>query len=111
LLKGKMKNSLEHFIDRKRAWLPLALAIGVVFSVAFAVILAAGALNHDCHTGEENGCLPCLQIEAAKRFFPADITSFFCVHFLIPVLFYLKYTGLKAHYPASLIAIKVRFNT
>ena len=101
-------------IDLKRKVLLLALAVCVLFSIFFTVILVAQSLNHACCVIEKNECLPCLQIEAAKNFFRTLKLVILFVLFTAHLLFRAQNPQKSVEnnvYIFSPIALKVRFNS
>jgi len=93
----------------------LTLAVCIAFSVASTIVLAAQSFNHTCCKNETSGCLPCLQIEAAKSFIRALRLALFFMLFAVCLLFHAlspkTYTSNSIISSLSPIALKVRFNT
>ena len=100
-------------LDLKRKILLLALAICLVFSLAFTISLAAKSIDHACCKIEKNECLPCLQIETAKSFFRILKLAILFVLFAVHVAFRAQTSIKYPEYNTSLISpitLKIRFN-
>jgi len=101
-------------VDMKRKILLLALAVCIVFSIFFTIILLTQSLNHACCVTEKSECLPCLQIEAAKNFFRTLKLVIFFALFAAHLLFRTQDPQKSTEnnvYIFSPIALKVRFNS
>jgi len=98
----------------KRKFLLLVLGICIVFSVAFAISLAAQSFNHICCKTEKSGCLPCAQIETANSFFKTLKLAILFVFFAAGLVFYIRTSEKYIKndiYHLSPVTLKVRFNT
>ena len=93
----------------------LVLAVCVVFSAAFTILLTARSFDHICCVNEVSACLPCLQIEAAKVFFRTLKLALAIMLFAVCLVFHLQSTKTRSEnnniYSYSPVSLKVRFNT